>query len=138
MPSLERAVIPDSVQLDFNEEYLWYQEEYVAEDEEMAETVAEETIALFKDTSENLFDKTDLEGDVETRVEKDDGRVIAELTMRPGHPNGAKSFGTVGLAAEFMGLLAMTQPDLWDLVVSFTEETAERTKKRQVLKGGGE
>lgn len=133
MSSLERAVIPDSIQLDFTEDYLWYQEEYVAEDEEMAQTVAEETIALFENVSERLFDESSLDGDIETNIEATDGTVIADFTMKPGHPNGSKSFGTVGLACEFMSLLAMTQPDLWDMVVSFTEDTAKSTKKRQIL-----
>lgn len=138
MGSLERAVIPDSVQLDFTEDYLWYQEEYVAEDKETAQMVAEETIALFEDITERLFDESNLDGDIETNIKTEDDTVIADFTMTPGHPNGSKSFGTVGLACEFMSLLAMTQPELWDLVVSVTEETAESTKRRQVLKGGSE
>jgi len=136
MQSKEYTMIPDSIQLDFNSDYLWYQERYDADNNELAETVAQETIALFEDMTDRLSKAGELEVEVETGVSVDGDDVIAEMTLTPGHPNGSKSFGTVGLAHEFMSLLAMTQPDLWDLVVETTEGVAEETKRKEIDEKG--
>jgi len=118
-------VMPDRIFFNLNEDSIEYEEVYIAEDVEKAKTVAEKTKSL-ADSYVKELEKED--GDrisIDAQVNVEDRYVTVNILIHPGKPKGAENLGVAAIAGEVMGILAMTDPDMWNTVVSATENTAK-------------
>jgi len=119
------VAVPDRMKFSFDDDAIEYEEVYMADDANLAESVADTTEELAKLYARRLEDDGGDEIAVEVDTEVNDEYVVVNVKITPGKPEGAENLAMAAIGGEIMGTLAVSDPTMWKVIVKATESSAE-------------
>ena len=122
------SVIPDSIEMRWDDESLVYREMRKVDDEGRSKSMLLSTANMIEGYS-GMFDDIDgVEVDFDYRVvdySDETGEVGVEVVFKPGHPNGSRSIIGAAIATEMMTLVGFSSGTMWRTIVETTAKTID-------------